>query len=84
MSGHPCGECLRWWECNGVAWNTPDCPYCDTVQLTTCGPAREALEAAERNPDPDPLPPWPKKNPSIKSVPAYLDDRTESGLLEDY
>lgn len=26
MSGHPCGTCLRWPECNGVAWGTPDCP----------------------------------------------------------
>lgn len=81
MSGHPCGSCLRWWECNGVAWNTPDCPY-STRTLTTCGPVREALEAAARNPDPDPLPPWPKKKPE-KAVPAYLDDKIESGLLEE-
>ena len=26
MSDHPCAECLNWWECNGVAWDTPDCP----------------------------------------------------------
>lgn len=56
MSGHPCGECLRWPECNGVAWGTPDCP-----------------ERLEEKPEP-------KNNPFI---PAYLDDRTESGLLED-
>ena len=53
MSGHPCGDCLRWWECNGVAWNTPDCPYSQ------------------------------EEKPKNKAVPAYLDDRTESGLLED-
>lgn len=83
MSGHPCGECLRWWECNGVAWNTPDCPFSGRVYLTTCGPVREALEAAARNPDDDPPHLWTKDNPSIKNVPAYLDDRTESGLLEE-
>lgn len=82
MSGHPCGTCLRWWECNGVAWGTPDCPY-NHRNLTTGGPVREALEAAARNPDHDPLPPWPKENPNRKAVPAYLDDRTESGLLEE-
>ena len=83
MSGHPCGSCLRWWECNGVAWNTPDCPFsgCDRI-LTTSGPVREALEAAARNPDPDPLPLWPKRIPE-KAVPAYLDDKIESGLLEE-
>ena len=26
MDDHPCGTCLNWWECNGVAWGTPDCP----------------------------------------------------------
>lgn len=79
MSGHPCGSCLRWWECNGVAWNTPDCPYtgCDRI-LTTGGPVREALEAAAKNPAPDPLPPWPKINPH------FYEEKTESGLLEDY
>ena len=51
--------------------------------LATSGPAREALEAAARNPAPAPLPPWPKENPNRKAVPAYLDDRTESGLLEE-
>lgn len=59
MSGHPCGECLRWWECNGVAWGSPDCPYWQN-------PPEESQ---------------PTKN---KTVPAYLDDKTESGLLEDY
>lgn len=24
MDNHPCGTCLRWWECNGV---DPQCPY---------------------------------------------------------
>ena len=28
MSGHPCGDCLRWSECNGTAWKTPDCTFC--------------------------------------------------------
>lgn len=84
MSGHPCGSCLRWWECNGVAWGTPDCPFSCRVCLTTGGPVRDALEAAPENPDDAPLPPWPKNNPSIKNVPAYLDDKTESGLLEEY
>ena len=50
--------------------------------LATSGPAREALEAAARNPDPDPPRPLPKNKPE-KAVPAYLDDRTESGLLEE-
>ena len=26
MTDHACGSCLRWPECNGVAWGTPDCP----------------------------------------------------------
>lgn len=26
MTDHACGDCLRWPECNGVAWGTPDCP----------------------------------------------------------
>lgn len=82
MSGHPCGTCLRWWECNGVAWDTPDCPY-STRTLTTSGPVREALETAARNPVPDPLPPWPKYKPNMKAVPAYLDDKIESGLQEE-
>lgn len=51
--------------------------------LITTGPVREAMEAAARNPDPNPLPLWPKENPNKKAVPAYLDDRTESGLLEE-
>ena len=50
---HPCGSCLRWPECNGVAWNTPDCPYA------------------------------PAKKPEPKVVPAYLEDKTESGLFEE-
>lgn len=58
MSGHPCGSCLRWPECNGVAWGSEECPYWQ--------------EYIEENPKP--------KN---KAVPAYLDDRTESGLLEE-
>lgn len=58
MSGHPCGSCLRWWECNGVAWGSTDCPHWQKY--------------TEEN--------QPPKN---KAVPAYLDDRTESGLLED-
>lgn len=79
MSGHPCGSCLRWWECNGVAWDTPDCPHCGGGgYTTTSGPVREALEAAAQNPVPDPLPPWPKINP------YFYDDKTESGLLEEY
>lgn len=24
MSGHPCEACPRWWECDGVEWET--CP----------------------------------------------------------
>lgn len=76
MSGHPCGSCLRWPECNGTAWGTPDCPHGRTRYLTTCGPVREALEAQARNPDPDPAPLWAKYN-------QYIYDRTESGLLED-
>ena len=51
--------------------------------LTTSGPVREVMEEAARNPDPNPLPLWPKENPNKKAVPAYLDDRTESGLLEE-
>lgn len=75
MSGHPCGWCLRWPECNGIAWDTPYCPH-GKEQLTTSGPVREALEAQASNPDPDPAPLWPKYNP-------YIDDKTESGLLEE-
>ena len=26
MPDHPCGRCLNWWECNGVAWDTT-CPF---------------------------------------------------------
>jgi len=52
-NGHPCGWCLRWPECNGVAWDTPDCPVCED------------------------------KKPKQKELPAYLDDKTESGLLEE-
>lgn len=26
MDDHPCGECLRWPECNGVNWGTDECP----------------------------------------------------------
>lgn len=77
MDDHPCGDCLRWWECNGVAWGTPDCPSSGRVQLTTSGPVREALEAEALNPDPDPLPCWPKINPNT------YDDRTTCGLLEE-
>lgn len=78
MSGHPCGDCLRWPECNGVAWGTPDCPFHNCkVYLTTSGPVREALVAAAMDPDPEPLPLWPKINP------ALYDDRAESGLLEE-
>ena len=51
MSGHPCEICLRWSECNGVAWGTPDCP------------------TSPQN-----------KTPVL---PAYLDDREESGLIEE-
>ena len=68
----PCESCLRWSECNGVDRDT--CPLW-RVNITTGGPVREALERAARNPNPDPLPPWPKISP-------YL-DKTESGLLED-
>ena len=53
MADHPCGDCLNWWECNGVAWGTPDCPKTE----------------------PDPLPP---------PLPIYyIDEKTESGLLEE-
>ena len=57
MTDHPCGTCLNWWECNGVAWGTIDCPH--------------YLPAED---------PPPQEYPFI---PAYLDDRTESGLLEE-
>lgn len=78
MSGHPCGSCLRWPECNGVAWDSVYCPFCGGEKyITTGGPVREALEAAARNPDPAPMPQWPKINPYL------YDDRTESGLLEE-
>jgi hypothetical protein len=52
---HPCGSCLCWSECNGVAWGTPECHNW----------------------------PQPQDKTNQKAVPAYLDDRTESGLLED-
>ena len=26
MNDHPCATCPRWWECNGVAWDT-SCPW---------------------------------------------------------
>lgn len=67
----PCETCLRWSECNGV--DAENCPRW-RVNLTTSGPVREALEEAMQNPDPPPL--WPKVNP-------YLEDKTESGLLEE-
>lgn len=50
---HPCGDCLRWSECNGVAWGSEDCP---------------------KSKD---------QKPKEKDVPAYLDDHTLSGLLEE-
>lgn len=53
MSAHPCGDCLRWSECNGVAWGSKDCP--------------ETQEQKQIE----------------KDVPAYLDDHTLSGLLEE-
>lgn len=77
MSGHPCGSCLRWPECNGVAWGKPDCPWTGRKYITTSGPVREALETHACDPDPDPLPPWPKANP------YFFEDKTESGLLEE-
>lgn len=27
MDDHPCSTCLRWWECNGVDWDTEWCPH---------------------------------------------------------
>ena len=50
---HPCETCLRWSECNGVAWGSEDCP---------------------KSKD---------QKPNEKDVPAYLDDHTLSGLLEE-
>ena len=55
---HPCGNCLRWPECNGVAWGTEDCP---------ATPAEKKNKPRTKEPD----------------VPAYLDDHTLSGLLEE-
>lgn len=55
---HPCGECLRWSECNGVAWGSKDCP---------------ATEAEKKT----------KPRTKVPEVPAYLDDHTLSGLLEE-
>ena len=54
---HPCESCLRWPECNGVAWGSKDCP---------------ATEAEKK-----------KTVKRVPEVPAYLDDHTLSGLLED-
>jgi hypothetical protein len=55
MADHPCGSCLNWWECAGVAWGTPDCPKIEKQ--------REA-----------PAPPLPH---------TYIDEKTESGILEE-
>lgn len=55
MDEHPCGSCLNWWECNGVAWGTPDCPKSEKQREATAPPL-----------------PYP-----------YIDDKTESGLLEE-
>ena len=27
MDDHPCETCLRWWECNGIEWDSDRCPY---------------------------------------------------------
>lgn len=58
MADHPCATCPRWWECNGVEWDTC-CPW---------NPKNWPRE--------DSAPPWPKINP-------YIDEKTESGLLEE-
>jgi hypothetical protein len=44
MTDHPCATCLNWWECNGVAWGTPDCPKSPEPVREASAPPRPKID----------------------------------------